>query len=261
MNRADAPRTWSYDALADVYATDMGQSMPFDDVAWYRSVCLQHGGAVLELGCGTGRILLELLAAGIDAIGADRSLPMLHRLRRDAGMRNLQPQVVQMDLRAIALNAKFGVILAPYSLITYLVDPDTAMQVLRRLRRLLMPGGVLVVDAFVPQPVVSFGDFRLDYRRAHGALTLERHKRIRANADGSNRIERRYRLCSADGRHVEEFLTDETIRPYTARQLTELCHAAGLAASAWSFDYAARAAMEGAWFATGIFHAADRTAA
>ncbi|HEY4352725.1 MAG TPA: class I SAM-dependent methyltransferase [Paraburkholderia sp.] len=250
-------KTWSYDAIADVYATDMGQSMPFDDVGWYRCVCLQHAAPVLELGCGTGRILLELIAAGIDAVGADRSLPMLRRLCKDAAARNLQPQAVQLDLQAIALNARFGVILAPYSLITYLVDADNATQVLRRLHHLLAPGGVLVVDAFVPQPVVSFADFRLDYRRAHGAQMLERHKRITINVDGSNRIERRYRLCSADGGLVDEFLTDETIRPYTAQQLSQMCEAVGLVASAWYFDYATRATMVGARFATGIFRAAD----
>lgn len=173
---ANKPNVWSYDAIADVYATDMGQSMPFDDIGWYRSICLRHAGPVLELGCGTGRILLELLAANIDALGADRSLPMLRRLRQDGGARNLTPRVVQMDLRAIAVAGKFGVILAPYSLITYLTGRDVAIDVLRRLCGLLLPDGLLVVDAFVPQPVQSFSEFRLDYRRAHGAQTLERHK-------------------------------------------------------------------------------------
>ncbi|HXR63491.1 MAG TPA: class I SAM-dependent methyltransferase [Rudaea sp.] len=254
MNRKRASSTWSYDAIADVYATDMGQSMPFDDVAWYRSACLQHAGPVLELGCGTGRILLELLAAGIDAIGADRSLPMLQRLLKDAAARNLPAHVVQTDLHAIALSATFGVILAPYSLITYLVDADAAVQVLRRVQRLLAPDGVLAVDAFVPQPVASFADFRLDYRRTHGARqTLERHKRITVNPDGSNRIERRYRLGTADGGLVDEFLTEETIRPYTASRISELCALADLVPVSWCFDYGTRETANGARFATGLF--------
>jgi SAM-dependent methyltransferase len=254
MSRNRGRSAWSYDAIADVYATDMGRSMPFDDVGWYRSVCLQHGGPVLELGCGTGRILLELIAAGIDAIGADRSLPMLQRLLKDAAARNLPAHVAQMDLHAIALSAAFGVILAPYSLITYLVDADAAVQVLRQLQRLLTPDGVLAVDAFVPQPVTSFADFRLDYRRAHGARqTLERHKRITVNQDGSNRIERRYRLDSVDGGFVDEFLTQETIRPYTVSRIGELCALADLVPVSWHFDYGMREAADGARFATGLF--------
>ena len=40
--------SWSYDAIAAVYATDMGQSMPFDDVGYYRAVCARQGGRALE---------------------------------------------------------------------------------------------------------------------------------------------------------------------------------------------------------------------
>src|SRR5437868_3375222 len=89
QSSSPGPRPWSYDAIASVYATDMGRSMPFDDVGWYRTLCQSQGGAALELGCGTGRILIELLAGGIDAVGADRSLPMLRQLRSDAQARGI----------------------------------------------------------------------------------------------------------------------------------------------------------------------------
>jgi len=248
--------SWSYDAIADVYATDMGQSMPFDDVAFYRSVCLAHERPALELGCGTGRILLELLAAGIDAFGADRSLPMLKRLHRDAAARDLAPRVLQMDLRELALDGRFGAVLLPYSLITYLTDRGVAAAVLSQLRRLLAPDGVLVLDAFVPQPMTSFSDFRLDYRRAHGSGTLERHKRISANSDGTNRIERRYRVYAADAQQAhEEFHTDETIRPYAMQDLAELADAAGLRVGRWVFDYGMRAGADGARFVSALAHA------
>src|SRR5262249_39022017 len=152
-----------------------------------------------ELGCGTGRILIELLRAGIDAIGADRSLPMLARLRRDAHKYTLQPRLAQMDIAEPALSGPFGTILLPYSLITYLRDRDHAQRAIANLATLLEPRGCIVLDAFVPQPVVSFADFRRDYRRAHGEGFLERHKRITANSDGTNRIERRYRVLDASG--------------------------------------------------------------
>ena len=232
---------FSYDAIAEVYATDMGQSMPFDDVGWYRRLCMTHGGRALELGCGTGRILLELLAAGVDAIGADRSLPMLQRLRRDAAARGIEARVAQMDLRQLALAGDFQVILAPYSLITYLTEPEVAVAALTRMRSLLARDGRIVLDAFIPQPVESFSDFRLDYRRPHGDQSLERHKRITANADGTNRIERRYRLLAADGSLREEFHTDETICPYTPSAIAAHGEAAGLRVESWTFDYGATA--------------------
>jgi SAM-dependent methyltransferase len=243
---------FSYDAIAEVYATDMGQSMPFDDVGWYRRQCLTRGGRALELGCGTGRILLELLAAGVDAFGADRSLPMLQRLRRDAAERGLEARVAQMDLRQLALTGEFQVILAPYSLITYLTEPAVAIAALSRMRSLLAADGRLVLDAFIPQPVASFAEFRLDYRRLHGEQTLERHKRITANADGTNRIERRYRLFAADGRLRDEFHTDETIRPYSPSTIATHGEAAGLRVESWTFDYGATANDANFRFATAV---------
>lgn len=257
-NDASATRVWSYDAIAEVYATDMGQSMPFDDIGWYRELCLQErvespDCAILELGCGTGRILIDLLRSGLDACGADRSLPMLRRLRRDALLHGLAAQVVQMDIARPAFSAArapFDVILLPYSLVTYLRSPDAAAAAIATLAGLIAAGGCLVLDAFVPQPVTSFLDFRLDYRRAHGAGTLERHKRITAYADGSNRIERRYRVLDADGDMIDEFSTDETIRPYAAEDLVRFGAAAGLHWEALAWDYGGRMDAEGARFAT-----------
>lgn len=250
----------SYDAIADVYATDMGRSMPFDDVAWYRALCLREvdhslGGRVLEMGCGTGRILVELLRAGIDAIGADRSLPMLARLRRDAANCALPPILVQMDLAEPALRGAFRVVLLPYSLITYLCEPAAAQCAVGKLARLLQPGGCLVLDAFVPQPVSSFADFRRDYRREHASGFLERHKRITANADGTNRIERRYTLLDADGSATSEFSTDETIRPYCAMDLARFGEVAGLSVETTHWDYGMRTQAEGARFATVVLRA------
>jgi SAM-dependent methyltransferase len=241
---------WSYDAIADVYATDMGQSMPFDDVGFYRKLCLREGGDALELGCGTGRILIELLRAGVDALGADRSRPMLVRLRQDAQKYTLQPRVVQMDIAAPAFAGSFRVILLPYSLITYLRDPGAAQAAVSKLAGLLARGGCLVLDAFVPQPVVSFVDFRRDYRRAHADGFLERHKRITAHADGSNRIERCYTLRDAGDAIVAEFCTDETIRPYRAIDLAEFGAAADLAVESFHWDYDTRDHADGARFAS-----------
>lgn len=242
--------TWSYDAIADVYATDMGRSMPFDDVGWYRDVCLAHGGRALELGCGTGRILIELVAAGVDAFGVDRSLPMLQRLKADAAARGLAAPLAQMDLAALALDARFDVMLLPYSLITYLTDRAAAARVLAQLRALAALDARLVLDAFVPQPVASFADFRLDYRRAHGDGTLERSKRITANADGTNRIERRYRVLDAAGAPLDEILTDETVRPYTPEAMAELADAAGWRVHETVWDYGASAGRATAKFAS-----------
>ena len=246
-------QTWSYDLIAEVYTTDMGRSMPFDDVGFYRDLCRTAGGRVLELGCGTGRILLNLIGAGIDATGVDRSLPMLERLRADAQTLGMpSPRVAQMDIGALAVTGRFAVILAPYSLITYLTDTGYALRVLRQLHTLLDQGGCVVLDAFIPQPVSSFADFREDYRRPHGIGTLERAKRIESLTDGTNRIERRYRLFDFNDTLVSEFVTVETIRPYEPELIAQIATDAGFEIERWSYDYGSGERSGGSRFATAI---------
>lgn len=233
MSRHD----WSYDRIAGVYATDMGRSMAFDDIGWYRRQCRRHPGRTLELGCGTGRVLLPLLADGIDIVGIDRSLPMLQRLRAEARARGLVPAVAQMDLQALALAAQFALVLAPYSLVTYLPGEDDLRPWAASVARLLAPGGALVLDAFVPRPVRTGDAFQPDYARPHGDATLERAKRLRVLPDGRNRIERRYRLLDADGTVREEFTTVDCIRPRTPVDLAQALASAGMRIVEVAWDY------------------------
>ena len=229
---------WSYDLIADQYATDMGQSMPFDDVGYYRDTCRERGGRVLELGCGTGRILLQLCAAGLDCFGVDRSLPMLRRLRCDALDAHLTaPPLAQMDLRALALTGRFSTVLAPYSLVTYLTAHEDLRAFLHAVRTLIEPDGALVLDAFVPQPVASFEEFRIDYRRPHAGGWLQRRKRIQVLADGCNRIEREYSELDQNGQALRCWTTVDVIRPYDAAALIEAGTQAGLALRRRVLDY------------------------
>ncbi len=247
--------TWSYDLIAEIYATDMGRSMPFDDVGFYRQLCVSRDARarVLELGCGTGRILLDLIASGVDATGVDRSWPMLRRMREDAVNLGIQPpRVAQMDIGALALTGRFAVILAPYSLITYVTDVGVALGILEDLHALLDHGGVIVLDAFVPQQVDAYSEFREDYRRPHASGTLERAKRIESLADGTNRIERRYRLFDTKEALASEFITVETIRPYSPELIARIAGDAGFDIDGWSYDYGTCPSSAGARFATAL---------
>lgn len=232
-------QAWSYDSIADIYDTDMGRSMPFDDIGWYLAQCRRRGGRVLELGCGTGRILLPLLAAGIDIVGIDRSQPMLARLQTDARRQGLSPRIARMDLSIPGLRGTFDQVLAPYSLVTYLAD-DAAMRAwLIATWTLLAPGGELVVDAFVPRPHVASDTFARDYVRPHGDGQLERSKRIQALGDGRHRIERRYRLLDPLGRETGAFTTVDLIRPRTPDAICALLCDHGFAMGTRAWDYAA----------------------
>jgi SAM-dependent methyltransferase len=72
-----------FDAWSEFYDAELAARDP-DDVGFYRERASAVDGPVLELGCGTGRITLELLADGVDAYGIDVSAEMLATLRETA---------------------------------------------------------------------------------------------------------------------------------------------------------------------------------
>ena len=242
----------NYDRIARFYDVDMARNMAFDDVAFYRQLCRREpaAGPVLELGCGNGRILLPLLAEGSDVVGVDASMGMLAALSRKAQMQGLPARVARMDIRALGLRPGFGVILCPYSLITYLQTDDEVDALLKAMRTLLRPGGQCVVDAFIPRPRATATGFTLDYRRSFGSDILARWKRITAISATVNRIERRYVVEDAlgDARDVVEVVED--IRPRTDADLAARLINAGFAAPATSWDYGAAVDAGSAQFAT-----------
>jgi SAM-dependent methyltransferase len=238
----------NYDRIARFYAVDMARNMPFDDVGFYARVGERRGGRVLELGCGSGRILLELLRRRIDAYGVDASAAMLAILARESAARALPLRACRMDVRSLALRPGFGVVLCPYSLITYLTGDDEAARLLADVRALLVPRGVLVVDAFVPQPVAATSAFTLDYRRAFDGGTLARWKRIVALSSERNRIERRYEHYGATGELLERVDVAEELRPYTPDALRQALLDAGFAIVETAWDYGASSSAAGARF-------------
>lgn len=240
--------TGTYDRIARFYDVDMARNMAFDDVGFYAQQCAGRPGPVLELGCGNGRILLRLQARGVDAYGADASAAMLAGLARKADAAALPARAARMDVRQLAWRPGFGTILCPYSLITYMVAPGDAQRMLAEVRRLLAPDGVLVIDAFVPRPLVAHDEFRVDYTRPFADGTLVREKRVQALDADVNRIERRYRELAADGAVRDEVVVAETIRPFTPPALRAAVAAAGLEAIAEWWDYGARATGDGAQF-------------
>lgn len=247
---ADSRFLPAYDRIAHLYDVDMAQNMRFPDVDFYTRISERKHGRVLELGCGNGRVLLELRARGIDVVGVDRSSKMLGDLVRKGTIRGLQAPVCVMDVRHLGFAARFDVVLCPYSLVTYMTEEQDAIRMLDEVGRLLAPEGIVVVDAFISRPVDSSDAFTRDYARPFGAGTLVRSKRITKRSKRVNRIERRYELRSADGTLEERIETCEDIRVYTPDELTALVSACGLRTRESWWNYASANEIADAQFFT-----------
>lgn len=140
-----------YDAA---YATLPGLGA---DAAFYRDLALRCGGPVLELGCGTGRVLLPIAAEGLPCTGVDASAAMLEVLRARAGglaVRTLRAPMQGFDLSP----QRFALVFAAFRGFQHLLSVDEQLACLACVRRHLLPGGSFSFDVFNPRLDVLAAD-------------------------------------------------------------------------------------------------------
>jgi SAM-dependent methyltransferase len=95
--------------------------------------------SVLDAGCGTGRVAVELAGRGVDVVGVDRDASML------ATAKDRAPDVewVEADLRTLDLDRHFDVVVMAGN-VPLFTPPGTQAEVVAALARHLAPGGALV---------------------------------------------------------------------------------------------------------------------
>jgi SAM-dependent methyltransferase len=240
----------SYDRIAHLYDVDMARNMAFDDVGFYVRVSSECGRSVLEMGCGSGRVLLALQSAGLVAVGIDASEGMLRQLAAAAAARGLPLRACRMDVRRLAFGTCFDTVLCPYSLITYMVRDGDAARLIEQCRSVLAPGGAIIVDAFVPRPIAGTDTFVRDYARPYRDGMLIRSKRVTALSPQTNRIERRYEVTGSDGDVREVIETSENIRPFSPDDLLALLASCGFREREIWWNYTSTAQPADAQFFT-----------
>ncbi|MBL8880671.1 MAG: class I SAM-dependent methyltransferase [Phycisphaerales bacterium] len=143
----------SYNQTADLY----DYVVPYAsraDVDFFVTLARETCGPVLELGCGTGRVLLPTAQAGTQIVGPDLSTRMLGICR--AKLAAESPQVrecatlVEGDMRRFDLDREFALITTPFRSFQHLLTVDDQLACLHCVTRHLAPGGRFVLDVFLP---------------------------------------------------------------------------------------------------------------
>jgi SAM-dependent methyltransferase len=134
----------SFPALYHAHHSLHGEDLPF-----WLSLAQRQGDPILELGCGTGRVLVPLLQAGHAAIGLDNDAHMLAFLRKNLPAGLPAAQVIQADMTCFRLERFFALILLPCN--TFSTLPASACQaMLRCVRAHMRPGGLFAFS--LPNP-------------------------------------------------------------------------------------------------------------
>ncbi len=124
-----------------------------DDLGLILELAEDAGGPVVELGCGTGRVLLPLADAGVATTGVDISPALLDVARAKLAAAGLAQRVtlVEADLRHPGLpEGAFALAICTSNTLMHLTDPGDQAAALHAACRLLRPGGLLMVDLFNP---------------------------------------------------------------------------------------------------------------
>jgi SAM-dependent methyltransferase len=125
------------------------------DVSFFVEMAQRSGGPVLELGCGTGRVLIPTARSGIEIVGLDASPMMLSLCREKLLSESDEVQskvlsLVQEDMRTFQLSQKFSLVTIPFRPFQHLLTVADQISCLENIRKHLVPGGKLVLDIFNP---------------------------------------------------------------------------------------------------------------
>jgi cyclopropane fatty-acyl-phospholipid synthase-like methyltransferase len=135
--------------MAEAWDALRGDTSDWDDRHFYLDLIRERGEPVLDVGCGTGRLLLDFLAQGIDVDGVDNSAPMLALCQRKAERLGLTANVHLQSMADLDLARRYRTIIVPSSSFQLLLERDEAGRALDAFHRHLESGGTLAMPIIV----------------------------------------------------------------------------------------------------------------
>lgn len=141
----------SYGALCtEVYDLSKPLGFSFGDVEYYTERLKDVKGKVLEVGCGSGRVLIPLLQAGINIEGVDNSAAMLDSCRRRLAELSLEAKLFEDEMHNFSLADAYDAIIIPAGSFQLVEGRERAESALKHFASNLTPGGRLIVDLYIP---------------------------------------------------------------------------------------------------------------
>lgn len=121
-----------------------------DELGWYLARLPADSGPTLEAMCGSGRLLLPLVAAGRNLHGVDVSPSMLASCEARLANAGLRAPLFRQNIAELNLPFRYGAVIIAAGSFQLLTDPSAASAALERIRAHLVPPSRLIMDMFVP---------------------------------------------------------------------------------------------------------------
>ncbi len=147
------------------------ENTPFDDgdlydmlferfdfgVEFYLDLARRARGPILDVACGTGRVMLPCLTAGLEVEGLDLFGSMLARLRKKASALGFQPRLHETAMSSFRLDRRFALIMIPFNSFVHNLTADDQISALKCCHQHLEPGGLLAFDTYFPNAALLTG--------------------------------------------------------------------------------------------------------
>jgi SAM-dependent methyltransferase len=180
----DEAKTWHYGLVAKWWAEFNDDFSPHE-IAYFKRFIERGGEPALDVGCGTGRLLIPCLRAGLDVDGCDVSADMIALCREKAGREGLSPNLSVQAMHELHVSRRYRtiVVCGAFGLGS---TPERDLESLRRFHEHLEPGGTLLLDIEVPYADANWRYWPKDQRVSlQGIEPAETRKR---GSDGSEYV-------------------------------------------------------------------------
>jgi SAM-dependent methyltransferase len=143
-----------YQATARHYDPAYAADRRLNDLAFWLELAGRHGGPMLEVACGTGRVLLPIARSGVRIDGVDRSPEMLSflkaKLAREPEDVSSRVTIHEGDMRELRLGQTYGLVIAPFRSLQHLHTVDDQLAAFASIARHVAHGGCFAFNVFYP---------------------------------------------------------------------------------------------------------------
>jgi SAM-dependent methyltransferase len=243
-----APSAIPYDSFVAEYYDYMPAVVARRDVDFYKAAAREVGDTILELGCGTGRVLLALSGEGHNVAGLDISEAMLSRCRAKlaAAREDIRGRVKlhRADMTSFDLGEKFRLIIIPFRPFQHLLEVPQQLDCLECAHRHLASGGRLILDVFQTDARRMHDPAFLEETRPSPPVEMPGGRRLSVSertvafhrAEQRNDVELIHYITHPDGRE-ERLVFEFTIRYFFRYEVEHLLARAGFRVAALYGDF------------------------